>query len=184
MYTFLATIVGMLALSPVLAHEPESGIPADNAAACMQGPLAQFGQYLGNWDIQDFELGKDGKEWTEGAGAKWNFICVGDGTAVQDFWMPTDGSVGTNLRTYNTETESWDIVWTIKPKPGFTHIQARQDEHSNIVMHVMTPVPDPLRRITFFPADADGWNWKLEFSSDDGDSWFEVYRIKATPSTR
>jgi hypothetical protein len=34
----------------------------------------------------------------------------------------------------------------------------------------------------FFPPDENGWNWKLEFSSDGGESWLEVYRIKATRS--
>lgn len=187
MHKILATIIGALAFSPIsplLAHQNDSGVPLNNSDACMQGPLAQFGQYLGNWDIHDSQLSQDGKEWTEGAGAKWNFVCIGDGTAIQDFWMPADGSVGTNLRTYNAETESWDIVWTVKPKPGFTHIDARQDENGNIVMHVRLPVPDPLRRITFFPVDADGWRWKLEFSSDGGDNWFEVYRIRATPSAK
>jgi hypothetical protein len=29
--------------------------------------------------------------------------------------------------------------------------------------------------------DESGWKWKLEFSNDEGETWFEVYRIKATP---
>jgi len=45
----------------------------------------------------------------------------------------------------------------------------------------VAPLPSPLRRITFFPPDETGWNWKLEFSQDDGETWTEVYRIRATP---
>ncbi len=48
-------------------------------------------------------------------------------------------------------------------------------------MMYKSPIPDPLRKITFFPADANGWNWKLEVSSDGGEKWTEVYRIKASP---
>jgi hypothetical protein len=48
-------------------------------------------------------------------------------------------------------------------------------------MHYVAPIPTPLRKITFFPPDENGWNWKLEFSNDAGATWFEVYRIKATP---
>lgn len=166
------------------AHADASAIPASDNAACMEGPLEQFGRYIGNWDIADSQLGQDGKTWSPGEGARWNFVCLGNGTAIQDYWLPPDGNVGTNLRTYNPETESWDIAWTITPMPGFAHIQAAEDENGNIVMHYKSPLPDPLRRITFFPPDENGWNWKLEFSEDSGESWFEVYRIKATPSDK
>ena len=47
-------------------------------------------------------------------------------------------------------------------------------------MHYRSPLPDPPRRITFFPPDEQGWNWKLEFMLD-GETWTEVYRIRATP---
>ena len=164
------------------SHASESGIPTDNPDACMLGPLAQFGQYIGNWNIEDSQLSKDGSEWTPGAGARWDFVCIGDGTAVQDFWMPEGGPVGTNLRVYNADTESWDVAWAITPVPGISRINAKQDEHGNIVMQYVAPIPSPLRRITFFPADASGWKWQLEFSTDDGATWFEVYRISATPA--
>lgn len=159
------------------------GFPEGNPDSCMEGPLAQFGQYIGNWDIEDASLKQDGSGWEPGQGARWNFVCVGNGTAVQDFWLPKGGEVGTNLRTYNAETESWDIAWTMKPMPGFAHINAKQDDAGNIVMKYVAPVPSPLRRITFFPATKDGWKWKLEFSTDGGENWREVYRIKATPSS-
>lgn len=157
-------------------------VPVNDGTPCMEGPLEQFGRYLGDWDIEDSRLGDDGSEWLPGAGAKWNFVCIGNGTAVQDFWMPSGGGVGTNLRTYNAETESWDIAWTFTGMAGFAHIQAAENESGHIVMHYKSPLPDPLRRITFFPPDQTGWSWKLEVSSDEGNSWTEVYRIAATPS--
>lgn len=160
----------------------DSTIPVGDTDACMQGPLAEFGQYIGNWDIADSSLNKDGEGWTAGEGARWNFVCLGNGTAIQDFWLPANGNVGTNLRTYNADTESWDIAWTMTGMKGFAHIQAEKDDDGNIVMRYKSPLPDPLRRITFFPPDANGWNWKLEVSSDGGENWMEVYRIKATPS--
>ena len=157
-------------------------VPFDNGAACMEGPTAQFGRYVGNWDIRDWQLDQDGQTWNEGQGARWNFACLGSGTAIQDFWLPPDGNVGTNLRTYNAETETWDIIWIINTLPGFSHITAKMNDDGDIVMEYVSPIPDPLRRITFFPPDDTGWNWKLEFSSDAGESWTEVYRIRATPA--
>lgn len=172
------TIALYLALG-IGAHANEIELPFGNTAACMDGPLAQFGRYIGDWSIEDSQLSKDGQEWQPGEGARWVFVCLGDGTAIQDFWMPPDGNVGTNLRTYDPDAGTWEIAWAINTAPGFAHIQAKQDEAGNIVMHYKAPLPNPPRRITFFPPDEHGWNWKLEFMLD-GEIWTEVYRIRAT----
>lgn len=171
---FLAILV------PMIAAAADTSVPVDESGACLAGPLEQFGRYLGNWNIEDSQLSDDGSEWLPGDGAQWNFVCIGNGTAIQDFWIPTGGGVGTNLRTYNAETKSWDIAWTFTGMAGFAHIQAKEDDSGNIVMQYKNPLPDPLRRITFFPPTENGWNWKLEVSSDSGETWLEVYRISAT----
>lgn len=171
-----ASVLLVCLCSPVLA----TNIPMGETAGCMEGPMAQFGRYIGDWDIADSTLAKDGSGWSDGAGARWDFVCIGDGAAIQDFWIPNGGPVGTNLRTYNPETESWDIAWAVKVQPGFAHITATQNDAGNIVMRYKSPVQDPPRRITFYPPDENGWNWTLEFSFDKGESWTEVYRIRAT----
>ena len=172
----------MAAFLSTTAYGEGSGLPFDSQAGCNEGALAQFGQYIGDWRIEDSGKSRETGEWEPGDGARWIFECLGDGTAIQDFWIPNGGPVGTNLRAWNTTTESWDIAWAIKGIPhGFTHIQANEDESGNIVMSYKSPGPSPNRRITFFPPDENGWNWKMEFSNDGGETWFDVYRIKATP---
>ncbi len=163
------------------AAADNTDLPFSDRSACMKGPIAEFGRYVGDWQIHDSQLAQDGSGWQDGAGARWIFSCLGNGTAVQDFWLPASGQVGTNLRTYNADTESWDIAWAVDGMPGFAHIGAKLNEDGNIVMHYVAPLPTPLRRITFFPPDESGWHWKLEISNDDGANWLEVYRIKATP---
>lgn len=158
----------------------EDALPFADESGCMEGPMAQFGRYIGDWKIEDMQRAQDGS-WSEGKGARWVFSCLGNGAAIQDFWYPPDGKVGTNLRTFDPAAGTWEIAWTISGMPGFAHIRAEQADNGNIVMHYVAPLPEPLRRITFFPPDDAGWNWKLEFSQDGGETWFEVYRIKATP---
>jgi hypothetical protein len=106
------------------------------------------------------------------------------GIAVQDFWMPNAGGFGTNLRTYNPDTESWEIVWTANKFNGLMHISAKQNDDGDIVMDVLKAVQDPPRRIMFFAPDENGWNWLMQMSFDAGESWTDVYRIKATPRGR
>ena len=148
---------------------------------CQDGPIAQFGQYIGDWKIEDEQLAQDGSAWSEGKGARWIFACVGDGTAVQDFWLPNGGGFGTNLRTYNADTETWEIVWSASSQQGLMHITAQQDEDGVIVMDIVKPEQNPPRRIKFFPATAAGWNWVSEMSFDEEKTWIPVYKIKATP---
>lgn len=160
----------------------------DQSNGCMEGPMAQFGRYVGDWDIADESLSQqDGVTWSPGNGARWHFVCVGDGIAVQDFWMPNGAEggpppgVGTNLRIYDPEQAHWDVAWTATGTPGFSHIRARLDENDHVVMQYVSPEPTPPRRITFFPPTSEGWDWQLELSFDGGASWTAVYRIKATP---
>jgi len=165
-------------------HAVSPDTPFVEELGCREGPMEQFGRYLGDWDISDASLQSDGSTWKAGAGARWVFTCLGNGTAVQDFWMPGGGGVGTNLRTYNAKSESWDIAWIMTGMPnGFAHIQAKQESSGNIVMTYKSPVPEPPRRITFFPPEPGGWKWKMEQTFDKGQSWTEVYRLSARRHT-
>jgi len=160
-----------------------ASVAMEKDEGCLTGPIEQFGRYIGNWDIKTWTLSQaDGKTWNETAGAQWNFTCVGNGVAVQDFWMPASGAVGTNLRMYDPKEERWDIAWTASNLPGFTHIRAEEDASGNIVMHYVSPKQTPPRRITFMPPTQNGWDWKLEVEYVAGEekSWREVFRIKAT----
>jgi len=154
--------------------------PAVAEDDCMEGPMAQFGRYVGDWKIEDETLARDGSGWSPGKGARWIFECIGDGTAVQDFWMPNGGGYGTNLRTYNPDTRAWEIVWAAQKVNGLTHIAAKQDDDGNIVMNILKPVQDPPRQIVFFVPDENGWSWVQRWSFDGGENWTDVYRIRAT----
>ena len=149
--------------------------------ACLEGPLEQFGRYVGDWKITDETLARDGSGWGPGAGARWIFKCIGNGVAVQDYWRPNSGGWGTNLRTYNPETGSWEIVWAATGHNGLMHISAKKDESGRIVMDILKPVQDPPRRIIFMPPDEEGWSWQQEWWFEQSQTWAPVYKIRATP---
>ncbi|MEM8826832.1 MAG: hypothetical protein AAGD40_07925, partial [Pseudomonadota bacterium] len=87
---------------------PVKGDSAAQSAACRAGPMAAFGRYLGSYDFEDAQVAADGT-WREGEGGQWDFHCIGEGVAVQDFWRPKAGGFGTTLRMYNVEADAWDI---------------------------------------------------------------------------
>jgi hypothetical protein len=147
----------------------------------MEGPMAQFGRYVGDWKITDEALARDGSAWGPGKGARWIFECVGDGTAVQDFWIPNGGGWGTNIRTYNPDTGSWEIAWAAKALNGLMHISAKQQEDGSILMDILKPEQTPPKRIIFFPPDEEGWSWQQEWWFESSQVWAPVYKIRATP---
>lgn len=160
---------------------PLPGVIMGEDTGCKIGDMAHFGRYIGDWKIQDWQLQKDGS-WVEQKGARWIFKCVGNGVAVQDYWLPSGGGVGTNLRIYDPKEKLWKIVWTATGAPGETRISAKKDVQTDAVIMHVTPVPGkPRRRITFFPPTSDGWDWAMDFSKDEGQTWRTVYKIKATP---
>lgn len=161
---------------------PLEAVTMDKTAGCLEGDKAQFGRYLGDWDMTSVQLSQqDRKTWQDAGNARWNFTCVGDGVAIQDFWMPAAGGYGTNLRMYDPESQSWDIAWSSTATPGFSHISAKQDDQGNIIMHYVDPIPTPLRRITFFTPDATGWDWHMAMSTDGGENWLTVVKMRAEP---
>lgn len=171
----------LLSIAALAGMVLASAARAESVGPCMEGAVSQFGRYVGEWKITDERLAQDGSEWLPGQGARWTFECVGDGTAVQDFWRPTGGGFGTNLRSYNADTGRWEIVWAAASQQGLMHISAEQHADGRIVMDVLSPEQDPPRRIIFFPPDDAGWDWVMEWSFDEGQSWMPVYRIRATP---
>ncbi len=163
-----------------LALPAANAIGDDEKSACMDGPMAQFGRYVGDWKITDEALARDGSGWGPGQGARWIFECIGNGVAVQDFWQPNGGGWGTNIRTYNPGTDSWEIVWASTGLQGLMHISAQQRDDGSILMDILKPVQDPPRRIIFFPPDEEGWRWQQEWWFEQSQSWVPVYRIRAT----
>ena len=70
-------------------------LPFGNDEACMEGPLAQFGRYIGDWNIEDSSLAQDGSGWQDGQGARWIFSCLGNGyESAVEFQGPEQYPIG------------------------------------------------------------------------------------------
>ncbi|MEM1133754.1 MAG: hypothetical protein AAGH53_12550 [Pseudomonadota bacterium] len=151
------------------------------SAACSEGPVSAFGRYIGEWNFQDSQISADGQSWTEGAGGQWDFYCLGEGIAIQDFWQPKAGGFGTTLRMYNPKSDSWDVVFTGEGSQAMSRLTATQNADGSVEMHYVTPEFSPARRITFSTPDEEGFDWELSISSDNKQTWTTVYKMKVTP---
>ncbi len=151
--------------------------------------LYQFARLVGSWHIEQQVLQADGS-WQAVGPAEWAFHYTIGGYAIQDQWIQPPSSRpsppgetrqhGTNIRIYDPESDSWQIVWASSDSPSFAIYTAKANDRGEMVMSGPDPErPGVMQRITYFDITHDRWSWKMEFSRD-GENWLEVARIAAT----
>jgi hypothetical protein len=152
-----------------------------NPAAPAQ--LDAMASLIGEWAITTETRQQDGT-WQASDGAQWNFYFILDGHAIQDDWIahgapvgdPPMMQLGTNIRIYDTAEERWEMAWIANAARSLSIYMATNEPDGSVVMSSYFGVPN-MRRITFFDMQADSFEWKLEFSNDEGETWLEVFRI-------
>lgn len=163
-----------LAFRGLIAAEPADDAPAE---------LAQFGRMVGVWSCTSEQIQQDGTFAPGTTTATWTWFYTLGGRAVQDIWE-TGASVGTNLRVYDPETDSWEIQWVASSLVHFQLITARA-VGDTVVMHGEAPAgggfPAHARRITFFDITDDRFEWKYEATKSGTDTgWSEFSRLHCT----
>lgn len=155
--------------------------PGPNADAPEQ--IQQFGQLQGRWHCTSQTLQAEG-EWRDDPGhAEWTFHYILDGYAIQDVWRPSAESgspVGTNLRTYDTENDTWHMVWTTTSNARFDYFSANYHD-GEIAMsgerRATAAYPAHLALITFHNISEQHFDWKYESAAVNTTDWREVLRI-------
>jgi hypothetical protein len=108
----------LLLVSAVPADSQIRGLIAPGPTPELADKLKLFGQFVGDWEIDDTLINPDGSK-LKGKG-EWHFGWVLGGRAVQDMWSayydntkpgaPTRG-YGTTLRFYDSRLNAWRVVW-------------------------------------------------------------------------
>lgn len=162
---------------PLLGTEPNPEAPA----AVSEG----FGKLVGSWQCESARKQPD-DSWQDQPGQPtWTFYYALDGHAVQDVWIPPEGAagaVGTNLRTYDPETETWHMVWATASQARFDHFTAQLQDNGDIVMRgdrwARAAFGEHTARITFHNISAAHFDWRYEASTTgEEESWGEIVRI-------
>jgi len=181
----LAVLVAVLGIAS--AQTPESSkafVPGElNPNAPSETEL--LGQLTGIWDIEQEIRNRDGS-WGETRRAEWHWYYVLDGHAIQDDWIQPPLSAGdvenrnfgTNLRIYDTETQTWDMAWIDSTNRGLSSFTAT-NEDGTVVMVGENPSGRPVRN-RFFDMTRDTFEWVQEWTFDDGATWVPVTQIHAT----
>lgn len=142
--------------------------------------VEQYGQFVGTWTCVPSSRQEDGTQKEGKARPTWVWHYVLNGTAVQDVWIPdpenspAGASMGTNLRVYDPESDTWQMVWATETLGGFQTFTAKM-HNGDIVMRgdiAAGQFPAHLARITFHNISNDHFDWKYEASAQgDGENW-------------
>lgn len=179
-------IAQSLLASALLAGSADANLSITANADAPNGVNQGFGQLVGDPYACVSENRQQDGSWTTSPGeARWHFVYALDGHAVQDFWYPSPesgGPPGINFRTYDAETNKWQMVWATASQARFDHFDATVNDDGHIVMtgHRWTrpSFTEHHSRITFHSITDDGFDWHYEAQGmAEGSPWNMLFRI-------
>jgi hypothetical protein len=140
-----------------------------------------LGQLSGTWEAEQSFINRDGKWKNLKRHSKWKWYYILDGNAIQDDWIAIDSSgkeriVGTNIRIYNQEEKQWHMAWIDKTNRRLATFTAL-NENGAVIMDGTNASGRHIKN-TFFNISENEFDWKQEWTFDDGKSWVEVTKIQ------
>ena len=144
---------------------------------------AILGQLVGTWDIDQSIINKDGTWGGRKRHAIWKWYYILDGQAIQDDWILIDSLnnkhvAGTNIRIYNPKEKQWHMAWIDKTVRRLATFTATNDS-GTVVMNGHNAKGQQIKNI-FYNIKENEFDWRQEWTLDDGESWITVTKIHGT----
>ncbi len=159
-------------------------LAADGPAPEYREPLMLFGQFVGDWEIQECRILGPGGSWRELRGElHWRWILRG--RAVQDVWTLYDresGALfyeGTTVRLYVPETGTWSSTWISTARARARSFVGRR-AGEEIVLDELVETGAPNERWIFSDITPDSFRWRSEELLNPPSGWVltEEMRIR------
>ncbi len=192
MRQFLTLLFGFLFIVTDCPHAQQSEARDSSRMAFHSGNLhpnapsetAMFGQLAGIWDAYQVKRNRDGTWSRDTTHAEWRWYYILDGHAIQDDWISlkmnndsttTPQVVGTNIRIYNPEEKQWHLAWIDKTNRRLATFTAMHED-GRVIMTGHN-AQGRLIRNTFSNMTAQAFDWRQEWTADEGKTWFAVAKI-------
>jgi hypothetical protein len=171
----------------VSCNQEQRKTDLSNQAATALNPEAPvetelLGQLVGTWDAAQSVINRDGS-WGEETHSIWKWYYILDGHAIQDDWITIDSLkkknvTGTNIRIYNPEENEWHMAWIDKTNRRLATFTAVND-NGTVVMDG-TNAKGRYIKNTFFNITDNEFDWKQEWTFNEGETWIVVAKIHCT----
>jgi hypothetical protein len=153
----------------------------------------QLDFFIGSWDVQSrLLMDADTDEWMEETVTSTVEPIIG-GFALLEHFDGTYGGTpiqGVSLRIYNSSIGKWQQRWTDNTSPGFAaytgqfadgqFIAYADRGYSPEVEGGMDEAKQNGLREIFFDIEPDRFSWRLESTSDGGETWTVVWTLEYT----
>jgi hypothetical protein len=180
LYGFLLIVFGFFAACNSEQRETELNYQA-KAKLSPEAPEGTniLGQLVGAWDAEQTIMNRDGT-WDAPKHSIWKWYYILDGHAIQDDWISIDSlnneiPVGTNIRIYNPDEKQWHMAWIDKTNRRLATFTAIND--SGTVVMEGTNAKGRHIKNTFFNIADNEFDWKQEWTFDEGKTWVVVAKI-------
>lgn len=143
---------------------------SNNPDPSIKEELRLFGQFVGDWDIVEDKLLKDGKWIAYSGELHWGWIL--DGKAVQDVWIfngENDSYKGTTVRFYDASIDAWHSIW-LSPAKGIVRNFIGRKEGDEIVLELLNPGDSRIQWV-FYDICRDTFKWQSRESGNGGKEW-------------
>ncbi len=155
-------------------------VAADDGRINVDAPpeTAQFAFIIGGWDIKSRFMKPDGIGYGEGT-ATWTGYFILDGWAIQDDWVSDlaggKKTHGTNLRSFNPRTGTWDNRWLSAGSLQWKYFEATKEGDTMVMIGGKGEDARGsfIDRNVFHDIKADNWHWRKDRSWDGGKTWTE-----------
>ena len=160
----------------------------NGAAACPGAAARAFDFWIGDWDVRQRILRKDGT-WLE-LPARTSVAPALDGCALIERWRgrvsffwegmgEPEAMDGLSVRAFDPRAGKWFIHWmdTRAPRFGTPYAGNIVDGRGEFFRDLETPSGRRVGRITFSAISADAVDWALAVSDDDKDTWRTLWTM-------
>ena len=151
--------------------------------------LEQFAFLVGNWDIENRSLQRDGSWSEQTTPSYWEGRWILGGHAIADYWYNTPPATapgedlpgrGVNVRMYREDSGQWTNMWqhSVLAEVRTLVSEVRDDGY----MHMWATHPDTSdqRRMHFVVESENRWVRIEERPLGPNGAWIKVHRIEAT----
>lgn len=170
----------------VVTNAIVSWLNKTNNSAGMQSivneKIKPFDKLLGTWNVTQSIRNRDGSWSVKPEKYQWKFYEILGGEALQDDWIVIDSvgnksTAGTNIRIFNEEKNQWHMAWIDKTNRR-TAVFTAKNVNGTVVMDGTNAQGRHIKN-TFYNISENGFDWKQEWTFDEGQNWVEVARIAA-----
>lgn len=181
-------LIFVIMLNPIITFNPQS-----NSSKCNSEEFHQFDFWIGEWDINQKIIQKDGS-WLE-TSAQTSVTSILNGCALEEHWKgdvrffwlgmeKVETMEGFSFRYYNEKEKVWYLYWIdeLNLSLGSGAKGKFENGKGEFFSENSTPNGKRMSRITFSNITENSVDWDLAISEDNGENWTTIWVMEMVRS--